>query len=683
MADECFEEFLGCFRGWELHKPQIPALTWLPQYDWRREFLSDVGAGLTVFFTLIPQGLAYSALAGMPPVYGLYAAGFPVIFYAFLGTSKHLVMGPYAITSLLVAIVCEQFPYPHGSEMYVKLALTLTVISGVMSLLAGMLRMGSMVQYLSTAVMSGFLTGCAVLIIISQIRNTFGISTAGHTFQYTHEKILYLLEHLGETQPEALAFSIPSFIVLYSANRWKRANPNTPDKANNAVFQTLFTLVNSSYFVVFLTTTVICSEIQRSANPMKHIAVVGYVPPGLQPSIFDSTVFSSSVIIKLIPQSIMIAFVAFSSNWAVVKRYSELFKYPVDPSQELFASGIVNIFGALFFNSFVNAGGMARTAVNAEAGGRSQVSCALAASLILITLSYFTPLTYDIPMAVLGSIIIAAVLSLVDTERMYKTYLIDKKECAVMVVTFILTVFVGIAPGIVLGIIVSMGNSLMSTAFASISQYGLLTDDTGKRTYRDLDKHPLAQEVPGVAILRMHANLYFANASLLKETCQRVANGEFHTDRSPGHAVRYIVVDMSASIDIDGLGFVNLAELCTELLARPQPVEVFFVNLRGPVQETFQMMDFFKKAGKATLVYASIDEAVVSLALKKEVLSVTGVAAAAKPPPSPLPCDQASLSVEMTAGESDRPTRVDLIPNPLMPSGSSPTSGGTKKRLLP
>lgn len=418
VAAVCFNDFLGCFRGWDFHKPRVEAFYWVPIYNWKQEFFSDLGAGLTVFFTLIPQGLAYSALAGMPPIYGLYAAGFPIFFYFFLGTSKHLVMGPFAITSLLVALVCEQFPYKVGGTMYIKLALTLTLMSGVVSLVAGMLKMGKMVQYLSTAVMSGFLTACACLIILSQIKHVLGIKTVHHT--ETHSKIIYLLEHLGETQPLALAFSVPSFAALYAANRWKRFNPNTPDKANNALFQLISVFVNSSYFCVFLITTVICSEIQRGPNPMKGFSVVGYVPPGIQPSIFDSTVFSIDEIIVLVPQSIMIAFVGFSCNWAVVKRYSEMFKYPVDPSQELVATGITNVVGSLFFNSFVNAGGMARTAVNAEAGGKSQFSCAIAASLILITLSYFTPLTYNIPMAVLGSIIAAAVLSLVDTERMYK-----------------------------------------------------------------------------------------------------------------------------------------------------------------------------------------------------------------------------------------------------------------------
>ena len=653
----------SCLEGWVLHVPYVPALKWVPEYDWRRDLLSDISAGLTVFFTLIPQGLAYAALAGMHPVFGLYASGVPVLIYAFLGTSRHLVMGPYAITSLLLALVCEPFGYPAGGPVYVKLALTLTLASGVVSLFAGLFRMGNIVQYMSSSVMSGFLTGCAVLIIISQIRHVCGIEMGNISFRYTHEKIIYLLENLGQTGPYELAFSIPSFLVLYAANRWKRSNPNTPDKAKNLRFQFIYGLVNTSYFMVFLITTVICSLVQRSSHPMK-IRVVGYVQPGLQSSLFDSSVFSANEVIKIIPQAIMISFVAFSSNWAVVKRYADMLKYTADPSQELVASGIANIFGSLCFNSFITAGGMARSAVNVEAGGRTQVSCALAAILILITLAYCTPLIYDIPMAVLGSIIIAAVLSMVDTERMYTTYFVDKKESAIIIVTFLFTVFIGIAPGLVLGIIMSMAGALLSSAFPIISQYGVTLDDvTGRRQYKDLQTCPTAQEIPGIGIVRMHANLYFANAPVLKSTILGVADGAYH-DKTLG-PVHSIIVDMSASIDIDALGFVVLQELHSELKAKK--VEVFFVNFRSMTAESVARTDFFKKAGKATLTYRSIDEAVIGASFKSQIVILMSV----KPPPVPAtgsPLEREALD-------------IDLIPSPVVRTTHSVSE--PKLRIVP
>ena len=657
---EIASQFRGCCTGWTLHKPYIPVLQWLPVYNWKQDLVSDICAGLTVFFTLIPQGLAYSSLAGMHPVYGLYAAGFPVIIYAALGTSKHLVMGPFAITSLLLALVCESFGYETGGETYVKLAFTLTLMSGVVSLFAGLFKMGNIVQYLSSSVMSGFLTGCAVLIIISQVRHVAGISMHGKVFNFTHEKIIYLLSHLGETKPIELAFSIPSFFALYFANRWKRANPMTPEKAKSPFYQALYMAVNMSYFLVFLFTTVAASEIQRSNNPI-DIEVVGYVEPGILPTMYDSSVFSSDVIIKLIPQSIMISFVSFSSNWAVVKRYADLYKYTADPSQELFATGVTNIFGSLCFNSFINAGGMARSAVNAEAGGRSQISCALAAVLILITLAYFTPLIYDIPMAVLGSIIIAAVLSMVDTERIFTTYLIDKKESAVILVTFLFTVFIGIAPGIVLGILISMGSALISSAFPIITQYGMVAEEsTGRRLYKDLSQFPTAQEIPGIGIIRMHANLYFANAATLKETALKVAKGEFH-DRTMGK-LHTIIVDMSASIDIDALGYVTLSEIHAEL--KQKKIDIYFVNFRSMLFDVVCKVDFFKKAGKPTMQYKSIDDAVMGVSFKSQILLMNQIK------PLVVPSTGAPLESEAL--------QIDMIPSPLATrhaSASAPGSG--------
>ena len=665
-AKEVCGQFSGCFRGWDFHKPYLPVLEWVPAYKWKQDLFSDVCAGLTVFFTLIPQGLAYASLAGYHPVYGLYAAGFPVIIYAFLGTSKHLVMGPFAITSLLLAEVCEGFGYETGSPTYVKLGFLVTLISGVFSLVAGMLKMGNIVQYLSASVMSGFLTGCAVLIIISQVRRVLGISMHGNNFNYTHEKIIYLLAHLGETVPVELAFSIPSFFALYGANRWKRSNPNTPDKANNILFQVASMCANMSYFLVFLFATVICTEIQRGPNPL-NIQVVGFVEPGIQSTMFDTSEFSSDVIIKIIPQAIMISFVAFSSNWAVVKRYADLMKYKADPSQELFATGLTNIVGSLCFNSFINAGGMARSAVNVEAGGRSQISCALAAILILITLVYFTPLIYFIPMAVLGSIIIAAVLSMVDLDRIYNTYFIDKKESAVILCTFLFTVFIGIAPGIVLGIIISMGCALVSSACPIISQYGLVVEEsTGRRMYKDLAQVPVAQEIPGVAIIRMHANLYFANAANLKETCMRAAKGDFH-DKSNGD-VHTIIVDMSASIDIDALGFITIQEIQTDL--KPKKVDIFFVNFRTVVMEMISKVDYFKKGGKAGLQFKTIDEAVVAVSFKFQVQLVSEIKPR-KVPATGRPAENEAL-------------QIDMIPSPLQRAtnnspGGSGQSSATKR----
>lgn len=651
------EQFLGCFEGWQIHKPTVPALTWLRQYNVGKDLPSDLSASLTVFFTLIPQGLAYATLAGMPPVFGLYAAGVPVIIYSLLGSSRHLVLGPFAITSLLVAKVCESIPNIEvGGPMYVKIVLTVTLMTGVVSLVAGIFKLGVAVQYLSSSVLSGFLTGCAILIIISQLKDVLGISLPEKL--YTHEIIIGLLTNLGQVKPYALAFSIPSFAALYATANWKRKNPNTPAKANNLPFQTMTWIANSSYFLVFLICTVISSQVQRGPNPM-NIHVVGYVPPGIQNTMFDSTAIPSSIIASLIPQSFMIAFVGFSCNWAVVKRYSELLDYPVDPSQELVATGIANIFGSLCFNSFVNAGGMARTAVNVEAGGRTQLSCALAASFILVMLQYFTTLTFYIPMAVLGSIIIAAVLSLVDISRIKNTYLIDKKESSVMLVTLILTVFVGIAAGIVLGIVISMAAALLASAFPTVSQYGLVLDEaSGRRIYRDMETFPSAQEVPGVAIIRMHANLYFANAAYLKEVALRCAKGAYHDESS--ERVRAIIFDMSASVDIDGLGLVHLQEMQAELKALN--VEVFYVQFRGLMLEKIRSVDFFKKNGKATIRYKAIDEAVLGIMLEKQVSSVWSV----KPPPVPAtegPADATIINFDIAAA-SDR----DVIPNPVLAS---------------
>ena len=478
------QETYFCKKG--ILKKFFPILIWLPNYS-GSTFKSDFIAGITVSFLLIPQGMAYALIAGLPPIYGLYAALSPQIIYALLGTSKQLAVGPVAMDSLLVAAGLGTISI-LGPEEYIQSAILLAFLSGTIQFLLGLFKMGFLVSFLSKPLIKGFTSGAAIIIGLSQVKHVLGISL--HQSNKIQLFAISLVNSEISIHFPTLIIGVISIFILLILKKW---TPKIPSA--------LVVVILSSLWVYF------------GKQHQEGVAVVGLVPGGL-PS-FNTPNFNIETIKNLIPISLTLAIVGYLESISISKTIAEKYKYyQLNPNQELIALGSSNIIGS-FFQSYPTTGGFSRTAVNDQAGARSGVASLICALVVAITLSFFTQWFFYLPKAVLGSIIIVAVIRLIDIKYAIRLYNSRKDEFAILLFTFILTLFVGISQGIIYGIILSL---LLLVYRASKPHYAFLGRIGSTNYFQNIERFPDEVTVrEDLIILKFDAQLFFGNIEFFKQ----------------------------------------------------------------------------------------------------------------------------------------------------------------------
>ncbi len=478
------QETYFCKKG--ILKKFFPILTWLPNYS-GSTFKSDFIAGITVSFLLIPQGMAYALIAGLPPIYGLYAALSPQIIYALLGTSKQLAVGPVAMDSLLVAAGLGTISI-LGPEEYIQSAILLAFLSGTIQFLLGLFKMGFLVSFLSKPLIKGFTSGAAIIIGLSQVKHMLGISL--HQSNKIQLFAISLVNSEISIHFPTLMIGLISIFILLILKKW---TPKIPSA--------LVVVILSSLWVYF------------GKQYQEGVAVVGLVPGGL-PS-FNTPNFNIETIKNLIPISLTLAIVGYLESISISKTIAEKYKYyQLNPNQELIALGSSNIIGSLF-QSYPTTGGFSRTAVNDQAGARSGVASLICALVVAITVSFFTQWFFYLPKAVLGSIIIVAVIQLIDIKYAIRLYNSRKDEFAILLFTFILTLFVGISQGIIYGIILSL---LLLVYRASKPHYAFLGRIGSTNYFQNIERFPDEVTVrEDLIILKFDAQLFFGNIEFFKQ----------------------------------------------------------------------------------------------------------------------------------------------------------------------
>ena len=478
------QETYFCKKG--ILKKFFPILTWLPNYS-GSTFKSDFIAGITVSFLLIPQGMAYALIAGLPPIYGLYAALSPQIIYALLGTSKQLAVGPVAMDSLLVAAGLGTISI-LGPEEYIQSAILLAFLSGTIQFLLGLFKMGFLVSFLSKPLIKGFTSGAAIIIGLSQIKHMLGISL--HQSNKIQLFAISLVNSEISIHFPTLMIGVISIFILLILKKW---TPKIPSA--------LVVVILSSLWVYF------------GKQYQEGVAVVGLVPGGL-PS-FNTPNFNIETIKNLIPISLTLAIVGYLESISISKTIAEKYKYyQLNPNQELIALGSSNIIGSLF-QSYPTTGGFSRTAVNDQAGARSGVASLICALVVAITVSFFTQWFFYLPKAVLGSIIIVAVIQLIDIKYAIRLYNSRKDEFAILLFTFILTLFIGISQGIIYGIILSL---LLLVYRASKPHYAFLGRIGSTNYFQNIERFPDEVTVrEDLIILKFDAQLFFGNIEFFKQ----------------------------------------------------------------------------------------------------------------------------------------------------------------------
>jgi len=527
----------------EWSKRTLHITTWLPDYT-ATTLRRDAMAGLTVGVMLIPQGMAYALIAGLPPIYGLYAALLPPVVYPLMATSRHLAMGPTAIDMLIVAAGLGALA-PTGSAEYVGLAILLTAMTGAMQMAMGTAQLGFVANLLSRPVITGLTSAAALIIGFSQLGNLLGIELGQS--QYVHVLIWQALQRLGDVHLLSLLTGLVCILVLIVLPRWK---PLLPEALIVVAGATLASW-NFGY-------------------QGQGVEVIGAIPTGLPgPQVPDVAL---NDLRTLLPAALTLALVQFMKNISLGRVFAKRHHYTIDANRELLAMGAANLLGSLF-RSIPASGSFSRSAVNDQAGARTPLANVFAAAVIALTLLFLTPLFYYLPMPALAAIIMVAGFGLIDLEEIGELFEARRRDGAIALFTAGCVLFIGIQEGILLGIAASLIAVLYRISRPNVAELGHVP---GTRLFRDLERFPQAVRIKDIMVLRVDAAFSFANAEYFKDFILEKSERE-------GRRVRVVVVDGTSINDLDTTA-IEALESTIETLEE-QGIALHFTGLIGPVRE--------------------------------------------------------------------------------------------------
>ncbi len=573
-AQCCARVTIGRWGARRLLANIIPALKWIKGYK-RSDLRADAVAGVTVAVLLVPQGMAYAMLAGLPPVAGLYASVFPLVAYALFGSSRQLAVGPTAVVSLLVLSGCSTVAKP-GTEQFWDYAVLTALMVGVIQVALGLLRAGFIINFVSHAVISGFTSGAAVLICLSQVKHLLGLAIEGGDTAL--EMAIETAYHVGQTHPLTLAVGLASVLVVVLCQRKARWLPGP-----------LLVVAIGTFLVYAL------------GWGDRDVKTVGYVPHGVPP--FGAPEISLKSIRVLAPVAAVIAAIGYMESVALVQLIAAREKYRVDPTVELRAIGIANAVSALC-SGYPVTGSFSRTAVNYDAGARTGVASLITAAAVIPALLFATPLFRYLPTAVLAAIIIVSATKLIDLQTPRQFFRVDRADGWTLALTFAATLLFGVEKGILAGVLFSLGLFIWRSAHPHTAELGYRPCD---HMYRDIERFPDAQTCPEAIILRVDRSLYFANTRFVEDRLR-----ESIADRPE---VRWVVLDLSGVNDVGAVALYGLEEFVDELAARD--IKVLFAGMKGPVRDRFATAAWAERHGEP-LSYPSVERALENIEKEAE-----------------------------------------------------------------
>lgn len=535
----------------------LPILSWVPNYK-KSDLQGDFSAGLTVGVMLIPQGMAYAMLAGLPPIYGLYAATIPLIVYALFGTSRQLAVGPVAMVSLLTASGVGLLAQP-GTTDFITLAIALSLFTGLMQFLVGVFRLGFLVNFLSYPVISGFTSAAALIIGLSQLKHLLGIKMG------SSQKIYVVLgdafRQIENIHWLTFLIGIGGMALIMGVKKIHKSIPGS-----------LLAVIAGILCVLFF-------HLEEAG-----VKVLGEVPQGFPKFAFPQ--FSWANFQALLPTTLAITLVSFMESIAVATAIQSKHKtYKVDPNQELIALGISKIAGS-FFQSFPVSGGFSRTAVNDQAGARTQLAAIISAVLIVLTLLFLTPLFHDVPNAILASVIMVAVFGLIDSKEPIHLWRANRTDFWMLIVTFIATLMLGIIQGIGIGVILSLVMMIYRTTRPHIAVLGCVP---GTIVYRNVDRFPEIQKRDDLLIVRFDAQLYFANINYFRQCLEDLIGAK-------GETLKAVIINAESINNMDSSAVHVVEEVVSDLKARN--IELYFSSVKGPVRDAMAKGNLLGKIGE-------------------------------------------------------------------------------------
>lgn len=520
----------------------LPAYGWMRGYS-RADLSKDASAALVITVMLVPQSMAYALLAGLPPIYGLYASTVPTVVYALFGTSRHMPVGPPALMALLtftsVSALAER-----GTEEYISLALLLALMVGVLQLAMGVLRLGFITNFISHPVLSGFIYASAIVIALSQAKYILGISISGaHSAPAV---AIELARKIEETNSITLAIGLASIVsILILARRV----PRIPGSLVTVAVAT---------FVVYLL-----------ALDQRGVDIVAEVPAGL-PSL-SIPIFDLESIRALAPAAVVVAFVGFIESISVAKVVAARERYKISSNQELKALGLANV-AAAFFSGFPVAGSFSRTAVQYQSGGRTQAASMMTAAMIVLVLLFLTPVFYFLPTATLAAVILVAVYKLLDFGEARRIIRVRTVDGLALLVTFFGTLLLGVQQGIIAGTAFAILAFMRRTAYPQIVELGYVEHED---SFLGQNSYPEGRTFENMLIVRFDARLYFANISHLEEWLISAT-----ADRPD---LKLLIIDCRGVNGIDVTAIEGLENLISEY--RSHDTEVLMTHVKPQVRQ--------------------------------------------------------------------------------------------------
>lgn len=529
--------------------------TWLKHYQ--RSWLSgDLIAGLIVTVMLVPQSLAYAMLAGLPPQVGLYASLLPLLAYALFGSSMTLAVGPVAVASLMTVSALTPLATP-GSGEYILLAALLALMSGLILLIAGLLRLGFLAYFLSHPVISGFISGSAILIAVGQLKYLLGVSLPGGSIIATLSGLMHQIPAINTT---TASIGITALLFLFFA----RSSLAPLLKSIGVAAQPADLLTKLAPMVVVVAATVIVAH--TGVDQSAQVAVVGAVPAGL-PSLKLPAASGSQIQALWLP-AILISLVGFVESVSVAQSLALRRGQRISPDRELLGIGAANIASA-FSGGYPVTGGFARSVVNFSAGANTPAAGVVSAVLMAIVVSAFTGSFYYLPVSVLAATIIVAVLGLIDWQTLRDAWSYDKADALSLLLTMAGVIFLGVEEGILLGVILSLAVLVWRSSHPHIAIVGRVR---GTEHFRNVERHAV-DTLPGMVAVRVDESLYFANAPLIEEKIESLIQSH------PG--TRTLLLILSAVNQLDSTALGMLTDLEKHLAARN--IALQFAEVKGPV----------------------------------------------------------------------------------------------------
>ncbi len=556
-------------------KKIIPILEWLPNYN-KSFFKGDLVAGLTVGIILIPQGIAYALIAGLPPIYGLYCALVPQVMYAIFGSSRQVAIGPVAMDSLIVATGVSTLALA-GSDSYISIAILLGLMVGTIQFIMGIFSLGFIVNFLSKPVITGFTSAVALIIGLNQFRNLLGVDfIQSDQIQYIVEDIWMQIATFNKHTSIIGLISVVIIIVFRKINK----------KIPNALIVVILGILSMKYF----------------GKSFSDVSIVKEIPSGLP--VFGIPEFDIDQIRELLPIALTLVMVGYLETISIGKSLeAKQDEYRIRPNQELIALGISNMVGSLF-KAYPSASSFSRSAINHESGAKTGMAALISVVMVIITLLFLTPLFYHLPKTVLAAIIIVAVFGLINFKEAAFLWKANNLDFWLMLSTFLATLLLGIEYGITVGVGLSLIVLIFRTSRPYVTELGKVPNSNFYRNKNRFEEVIIENDI---LIFRFDAQIFYANSGYFRDNLDQMA------DRK-GKPLKLIVLDAESINRVDSTG----VEMLKERIKYYQKKDIifYFAGVKGPVRDDFfrsgilQIIDinhFFMRVNDAVKYYKTGD----------------------------------------------------------------------------